>query len=111
MSVKEKIVNDVAVLTISGKLMGGPETDEVHEKIKSLIADGIKKVVLDLSKVKWMNSRGLGMMMSSYTSLVKEGGFIRLAGVAEKINSLLIMTQIVSFFETYETVDRALANF
>ena len=111
MSVKEKIVNDVAVLTISGKLMGGPETDEVHEKIKSLIADGIKKVVLDLSKVKWMNSRGLGMMMSCYTSLVKEGGFIRLAGVAEKINSLLIMTQIVSFFETYETVDRALANF
>ena len=56
MAVKEKIQGDVAVVQVSGKLMGGDETKEVHEKVKSLLADGLKKLVIDLSKVKWMNS-------------------------------------------------------
>ena len=111
MSVKEKIIDDVAILYISGKLMGGKETDEVHDHIKGLLNDGIKKIVMDLSKVKWMNSKGLGMLMASYSSLVKVNGFIKLVGVAEKIKSLLMISQIISFFETYETVDRARASF
>ena len=64
MALKEKIEENIAVLTVSGKLMGGDETREVHEKVKSLIADGLKKVVIDLSKVKWLNSSGLGMLIS-----------------------------------------------
>ncbi|MFC1724070.1 STAS domain-containing protein [candidate division KSB1 bacterium] len=111
MGLKEKIVKDVAVLYISGDLMGGKETLEIHEHIKRLIADDVKKVVIDLSKVKWINSQGIGMLMASYSSLIKEGGFVRLAGVGEKIKSLLMITQLISFFETYETADRAVANF
>ncbi len=111
MKIKEKMQGNTAILTISGNMMGGPETTELHDKVKSLMADGIKKVVIDLSKVKWMNSSGLGVLMAVWGSLKKEGGNLKLANVSEKINSLFMITQLVQFFETYETVDRALAAF
>ena len=111
MKIKERIEGDVAILTISGNMMGGPETSALHDKVKSLIADGIKNVIFDLGKVKWMNSSGLGVLMSTWGSLQKEGGNLKLANVSEKIDSLLMITQLIQFFETYESVDRALASF
>ena len=60
MAISEKIHGDVAVLKISGKMMGGPETSEITEKVKSLLNDDVHKIVLDLGKVKWLNSSGLG---------------------------------------------------
>ncbi|RLE15844.1 MAG: anti-sigma factor antagonist [Acidobacteria bacterium] len=111
MAVKEKIVGDVAVLTVSGKLWGGPETREVHEKVKSVIKDGLKKVVMDLSKVKWLNSQGLGMLMACLTSLRNAGGDLKIAGATEKVKSLLMITKLITIFETLETADRAVATF
>lgn len=110
MKIKEKIVNHVAILTLSGKMMGGPETQEVHEHIKGLISDGIKKVVIDLSDVKWMNSSGMGVLMASMTTLKNAEGKLALARVTEKVQSLLIITQLIKVFSTFETVERAVAN-
>lgn len=101
----------MAILAVAGNMMGGPETTALHEKVKSLMGDGIKKIIIDLSKVKWMNSSGLGALMSCWGSLRKEGGNLKLANVSKKIDSLLRITQLVQFFETYETVEGALATF
>lgn len=111
MKIKEKVEQNVAVLSISGNMMGGSETDALHEKIKSLIDDGITKVVIDLKGVKWMNSSGLGVLMACFSSLSKVGGKLKLANVAEKIKSIFMITQIIKFFDTYETVERAVASF
>jgi len=111
MAVKEKIIGNVAVLMVSGKLMGGNETREVHEKVKSLINDGLKKVVIDLSKVKWLNSQGLGMLMACFTSLRNASGDLRIAGATDRVNSLLMITKLITIFETFETADRAVATF
>lgn len=111
MKLKEKIEGDVAVITVSGNMMGGPETNALHEKIKSLIADGIKKVVIDLKGVKWMNSSGLGVLMACMTSLNNAGGKLKLASVTEKVQSLMMITQLMRIFETFENADRAVASF
>ncbi len=111
MAIKEKIQGDVALLQVSGKLMGGEETKEVHEKVKSLLADGIKKIVIDVSDVKWLNSSGLGMLISCLTSVTNAEGQLKIAGATEKINSLLMITKLITVFDTYETVDRAVATF
>ena len=111
MKIKEKIENHIAVLALSGKMMGGPETIEVHEHIKGLIQDGIKKVVIDLGDVKWMNSSGIGILMAAKTTLDNAGGRLVLARVTEKVQSLLIITQLIKVFETYETVERAISSF
>ncbi|MFC1562319.1 STAS domain-containing protein [candidate division KSB1 bacterium] len=111
MAISEKIHEDVAVLHISGKLMGGNETKEVTEKVKSLLDDGINKVVMDLGKVKWMNSTGLGALLESRKLITEKNGTLKLAAVADKIKSLLMITQILNQFDTYESADRALAGF
>lgn len=110
MKIKEKIENHVAILSLSGKMMGGPETTQLHDRIRSLINDKIIKVVIDLSGVKWINSSGLGVLMATMTTLKNSGGELKLANVTEKVESLLMITQLMRIFETYETVDRALAS-
>lgn len=111
MKVKEKIEGDVAILTLSGNMMGGPETSDVHEKVKSLIADEIKRVVIDLKGVKWMNSSGLGILMACMTSLQNSGGKLKIASVTEKVKSLLMITHLIRIFDTYENAERAVASF
>ena len=111
MKVKEKMEGDVAVLTVSGNMMGGPETSALHDKVKSLISDGIKKVVIDIKGVKWMNSSGLGVLMACMSSLQQADGKLKLASVTEKVKCILIITKLVEVFDTFETAERAVANF
>ena len=111
MKIKEKIEGDVAVLTVTGNMMGGPDTMEIHERVKSLSADGIKRVVIDLKGVKWMNSSGLGVLMACMTTLNNAGGKLKLSSVTEKVKSLLIITQLMRIFDTYESSERAVASF
>lgn len=111
MGIRESIHDKVAVLKISGKLMGGDETKEIPEKIRSLLSDGLTDIVMDLGKVKWMNSTGLGAIIESRRLITEKEGNLKLAAVTEKIKSLLMITQIIQLFDTYETVDRALASF
>jgi len=111
MNIKEKMENDIAVLTMKGDLLGEPDTTNIREKIHSLVSDDVKKVVIDLSGVNYMNSSGLGSLISALTTMRNAGGELRLARVGEKVQNLFIITQLVKVFDTYETVDRALASF
>jgi len=110
MKIKEKIENHVAILTLSGKMMGGPETTALHDHIKGLLNDGVNKVVIDLGGVKWINSSGLGVLMAAMTTLKNANGQMKLANVAEKVESLLMITQLMRIFETYDTVSRAVSS-
>lgn len=111
MTIKEKMHGDVAVLSLKGNLMGEPDTTDVREKVYSLLQDEVKKVVLDLGKVKWINSSGLGALIAGMTSVKNKGGEMVLANVTDKVESLFMITQLIKVFKTYETVDRALASF
>ncbi len=109
MKIKEKIENHVAVLSLSGKMMGGPETTALHDHIRGLMNDGINKVVIDLGGVKWINSSGLGVLMAAMTTLKNSEGQMKLANVTEKVESLLMITQLMRIFDTYDSIDRAVS--
>jgi anti-sigma B factor antagonist len=111
MSIKEKMQGEVAVISLSGKLMGGPETTAVHDKVKELVAGKAKKIVIDLGKVKWMNSSGLGALMGSLTTAKNAGGELKLANVTDKVQSLFMITKLITIFETHDGVDQAVASF
>jgi anti-sigma B factor antagonist len=111
MTIKEKMHGDVAVVSLKGNLMGEPDTTDVREKIYSLLQDDVRKIVLDLSKLKWVNSTGLGTLISVMTSVKNKEGDLRLAHVTEKLESLFMITQLIKVFKTYESVDRAVASF
>ena len=111
MSVTKKMINDVAVLLPKGKLMGGPETTAIHETVKELVSEGITKVVLDMSKVKWLNSVGLGTIMASKTTLSSAEGELKLAALQDKARGLFAISKLDTVFKQYSTADRAAADF
>ncbi len=111
MQIKETIEGDVVVLALKGNLMGEPETMEFRDKVKNLVRDGFLKIVLDVSKIKWVNSSGLGALISALASVNNGGGDLRIANVTEKINSLFMITQLIKVFKTFDTIDRAVASF
>jgi anti-sigma B factor antagonist len=102
---------DATVLTVKGNMMGGPETIAVHDKVKDLIEKNKKKVIIDLSNVKWMNSSGLGTMMGCLTSLKNANGDMKLCGVTEKVKSLFMITKLITLFETYANAEEAIKAF
>ena len=91
--------------------MGGPDATLLHDKLHEIIEAGKKKVVIDLSKVDWMNSTGLGILISSYSTLRKSDGELKLANVTEKIQSLLTITKLVTVFDAHDSVEEAISSF
>jgi len=111
MKIDVKEFGDVSVMVVRGKLMGGPETISIHDKVKELIEDGKTKVVIDLSNVVWMNSSGLGTMMGCLTSLKNAGGDLKLSSVTEKVKSLFMITKLITIFKTYKNSEEAVEAF
>ena len=111
MSIKEKIDKDVAILSASGNLMGGPETTAVHDKVREIVGKGYKKLVIDLAGVKWINSSGLGVLMGSMTTMKNAQGEMKLANVSDRIQSLFMITKLITIFETYDSTDKAVGSF
>lgn len=99
------------VIELKGNVMGGDDTKEFNELLHKLLDSGKINVVVDLSEVKFMNSSGLGMLIGGLTTMKKANGSLKLARVTEKIESLLIITKLVTIFEFYETVDEAVNSF
>lgn len=109
--IQEKMVDDVAVCTIEGKLSGIEGKGQVQDKIRDLMERDIVKIVLDLSKVNWIDSTGLGELIASLSSIKKKNGNMVLASLQSPVQSLLKMTNLTQIFETYESVEEAVGEF
>lgn len=101
----------VVVLEPKGKIMGGPDATVLHEKLHEYIEKGQKKVVVDMAKVEWMNSTGLGILISGLTTLRNNQGELKLANVTGKIQSLLTITKLITVFEAFDSVEEAVKSF
>lgn len=110
MHIHEKFDGNIAILAISGKLMGGPESYALKDKVNSLISDGIKNVVIDLQHVKWMNSPGLGILIGCWKLLDQANGTLKIANATAKVNSMLMMTHLIDYFGNYTSVQRAVSS-
>lgn len=106
----EKQLGAITVIELNGDVLGGPDANELHSKLRDLLAQGKKNIVLDLSKVEYMNSSGLGMLTSALSTVKNAGGTMALAHPAERIKSLLAITKLNAVFKTYDTLDEAVAS-
>ncbi len=111
MNVQEKQVGDVVVLELSGKIMGGPDASLLNDKLHELIDKGKIHIVADIGGVEWMNSSGLGILISGLTTMRNNQGELKLANVTERIQNLLMITKLLTVFETYESLEQAIASF
>jgi len=111
MKLKTRIEGDVAVLEVSGSILGGTDAQTFKDEIYKLVDKGIVNVVADLSKVVRMNSSGLGILISNYTTLKNRNGNLKLAKVNKLMKGILVMTKLDTIFDNYETVERAIHSF
>ena len=111
MKVKQQEKYGAVVLEFKGNVMGGPEAQEFNELLHKLLDENKKNVVIDLADVKFMNSSGLGMLISGFTTMKNGGGSLKLANATEKINSLLVITKLITIFEHFDSVDKAVESF
>jgi len=112
MKVSSRLIDDVVVISLSGKLMGGPDTSEaVKNEIYKYLDQGIKKFVIDLEKVSRMNSSGLGILISALTSVRNKGGELRLAALNENMEGILVMTKLNTIFDIHMTAEGAAKSF
>ncbi|TKJ42391.1 anti-anti-sigma factor [candidate division LCP-89 bacterium B3_LCP] len=108
MKLKSRVTDGVLVLEVKGKVMGGPDAAAFQDVVKSEIGNGHKQFVFDLGGVDWMNSSGLGILIGGLTTIKNAGGQLKLANVTEKIQSLFMITKLVTIFDSHKTVEDAL---
>lgn len=111
MKIKIRKTESVAIIDLSGKLMGGPDADVFKETIRQLIQEGYKKVLVNLAHVPWVNSTGLGILIAGYTTLKREGGVLKLTHVTDRIESILMITKLGTIFESFSDEEQALKSF
>jgi anti-sigma B factor antagonist len=111
MKIKTNEQYGAVIIELKGNVMGGDDTKDFNEHLHKLIDEGKKNIVIDLHNVKFMNSSGLGMLIGGLTTVKKAGGSLKLTRVTDKIESLLIITKLITIFETYETIDDAVKTF
>ena len=111
MDIKERVVEGVSVLDISGKIVLGEGDLQVRDRIKDLLADGQRNILLNLGDVSYIDSAGLGALIGSYTTVKREGGQLKLVNLTKRIKDLLAITKLITVFDTYEKEGDALSSY
>ncbi len=111
MKIKKNPQGDVMVLELSGKIMGGPDHDKFKGEVNEILEKDFTNVVLDFSGVPWINSTGLGIIISGFHSIKARDGVMKVCSVKERVLSIFYISQLENIFEVYETRDEALASF
>ncbi len=111
MKIKQKPQGEIMVLELSGKIMGGPDFDKFKGEIADNIEKGFKHVVLDMSGVPWINSTGLGILITGYHSLKAAEGSMSICNVKERVLSIFYISQLENIFKVFESMEDALASF
>ncbi|HLX13491.1 MAG TPA: STAS domain-containing protein [Bacteroidota bacterium] len=101
----------VAVIDIKGSLVGDSDTDTFRASVTDFIEQGNKCMVVNLAKVNYVNSSGLGAIISAHTNYSKNGGSVKLAGLSNNVQNLLVVTKLSDIFEVYDNVDDAIDSF
>jgi anti-sigma B factor antagonist len=110
MSVEAKqLESGVAVITISGRLALGGETERLDAAVKGLLEKNVKKFVLDITTLDYADSSGIGMLVSCLTNVKKAGGELKLVGANPRIKRILNMTGVDSILSIYDTLAEATA--
>jgi anti-sigma B factor antagonist len=108
LEIKKTYQDDVAVVEVSGKLVGGLEnTQKFHDLIAALLGEGATRIVVNLRDTPWANSQGIGMLIGAYTSAKKASARLVLAEVGGRIRDVLEITRLSLIFEIFLTVDAA----
>jgi anti-sigma B factor antagonist len=105
-----RVVSGVAVVDCSGRIVFGEESALLRDTLKKLIGEN-NHIVLDLAGINYIDSGGLGTLVALYTTAQNAGGSIKLANLTQRVGDLLQVTKLLTVFEVYDSVDKAVKSF
>ena len=111
MQLHEALNKSHALLSLSGSLLCEPDAFTLRQRIYRLVDQNILHVTIDLGEVNYINSCGLGLLISLLTTIRRAGGDLRLARVGLNVKNLFVVTQLSTIFQTYDSVEAAVASF
>ena len=113
MSVKisKRDVGGITVVDLSGRLTLGYASALLRETLRELLTQGQKKIVLNLGQVGYIDSSGLGELVSGFTTVKNQGGQLKLANLTQKVNDLLTITKLYTVFEVHNDEQAAVQSF
>jgi anti-sigma B factor antagonist len=110
-NISERQAGDVTILDLGGKVTIGEGSVALRNAIRQLLGEGKNKILLNLGGVGYIDSSGIGELVSSFTAVNKEGGTLKLLNLTQKIQDLLAITKLLTVFDVYEDEGEALASF
>jgi len=111
LDVKQRQAGDVTILDCSGSIRMGDGAVSLRNSIRGLNEQGSKKILLNLSEVKNVDSSGIGELIANYTTLSRDGGQLKLLKLTDKIRDLLVITKLLTVFDAYDDEAEALNSF
>jgi anti-sigma B factor antagonist len=112
MQIQQRQAGDVTIVSLTGDITLNKGGDVLlKDKINSLLQQGNKKLLLDLGGVSYVDSSGLGQLVQVYTTTTNNGGTLKLLNVGKRLSDLLVVTKLVTVFESHEDEKEALASF
>jgi anti-sigma B factor antagonist len=104
MQIEERVVGDVTILDLKGKITLGDGDEVLKDKINSL-------TLQNLEGVPYIDSAGLGEIVRTYTTVSRQGGQLKLVNLTKRIEDLLSITKLLTVFETFDSEEEALRSF
>jgi anti-sigma B factor antagonist len=111
MQIEERVVGNVTILDLKGKITLGEGDEVLKDKINSLIQQDRKKILLNLENVPYIDSAGLGEIVRTYTTVSRQGGQLKLVNLTKRITDLLSITKLLTVFETFDAEQDALKSY
>ena len=110
-NISERQAGDVTILDLEGKVTIGEGSVALRNAIRRLLGEGKNKILLNLGGVGYIDSSGIGELVSSFTAVNKEGGTLKLLNLTQKIQDLLAITKLLTVFDVYDAEGEALASY
>ncbi len=111
LELKERQAGDVTILDLSGSVRMGEGAISLRNAIRGLVEQGKKKILLNLAAVKNVDSSGIGELIANYTTISRDGGQLKLLNLTEKIQNLLVITKLLTVFDSYDNEADALNSY
>jgi anti-sigma B factor antagonist len=111
LNILNKQIGDVSVVALKGRIVLGEGSSALRERVESLIGDGKKKIVLNTANVTYIDSAGLGTLVSAHISVKKQGTALLLSDLGNKFHEVLQITRLLTVFSVYATEAEAISSF
>jgi len=109
--VTNREIDGVSVVALDGRIVLGEESNSLRERVKTLIGEGKKKIVLNMANVKYIDSAGLGILVAAHVSANNQGAAVHLSNLGNKFHDVLQLTRLLTVFNVYDTEAEAISSF